>query len=80
MNIILTYKNQNSPSFIFYKNALKKMNKNKFVNIKFKKFTPKILEGKFDIFLFMSGTCDLNFKKKKKYSIWNSRPESCELR
>ncbi len=75
MNIILTYKNQNSPSFIFYKNALKKMNKNKFVNIKFKKFTPKILEGKFDIFLFMSGTCDLNFKKKKNilYGIVDPR-------
>lgn len=76
MNIILFYKNINSPSYIFYKNSFKKFTeKNKSVNFFFEKFSKKILNKNFDIFLFMSGTLNGNLKKQenKKYGLVDPR-------
>ena len=76
MKIILSCKNLNSPSYIFYKESLKKLNKkNNSIKIFFKKFSPKILDENFDIFLFMSGTNIGNLKKKdkSKYGIIDPR-------
>ena len=75
MNLALVYKNINSPSYIFYKDALKKIEK--IINLfKFflKNFQKKHLK-KFDIILFMSGTINKNFKKRKniKYGIVDPR-------
>jgi hypothetical protein len=66
MRILLSCSNTNSPSFIFYKDSLKKL-KNESKNIKFtaKKYETKVLEEDFDIVLFMSGTKNSNFVKKK---------------
>ena len=76
MNIILCCKNLNSPSYIFYSKSLKKITKNnKSIKIYFKKFSPKILDEDFDIFLFMSGINIGNLKKKigSKYGIVDPR-------
>jgi len=66
MKILFCCSNINSPSFIFYKDSLKKLrNQNK--NIKFiaKKYVKKVLEENFDVVLFMSGTKNSNFVKKR---------------
>lgn len=76
MNLALVYKNINSPSYIFYKDALKKIEKNnKSIQVFFEKFSKKTFEKKFDIILFMSGTINKNFKKRKniKYGIVDPR-------
>ena len=76
MNLALVYKNINSPSYIFYKDALKKSKK--IINLFkffFEKFSKKTFEKKFDIILFMSGAINKNFKKRKniKYGIVDPR-------
>lgn len=76
MNIVLVYKNINSPSYIFYKNSFKKISKKKkSVKFFFKKFSKKILNENFDVFLFMSGALSENFKKREntKYGIVDPR-------
>ena len=66
MRILLSCSNTNSPSFIFYKDSLQKL-KYESKNIKFtaKKYETKVLEEDFDVVLFMSGTENSNFLKKK---------------
>ena len=76
MKIILTCKNLDSPSYIFYKESLRKISeKKKSIKFYFKKFSPKILSDNFDIFLFMSGTSIGNLEKKSncKYGIVDPR-------
>ncbi len=76
MNLALVYKNINSPSYIFYKDALKKIEKdNKSIKVFFEKFSKKTFEKKFDIILFMSGAINKNFKKRKniKYGVVDPR-------
>ena len=76
MNLALVYKNINSPSYIFYKDAFKKIGKNnKSIKVTFEKFSKKTLEKNFDVILFMSGAANENFKKKKniKYGIVDPR-------
>ena len=41
MNIVLVYKNINSPSYIFYKNSFKKISKKKSVKFFLKNFSKK---------------------------------------
>ena len=66
MNLALVYKNINSPSYIFYKDAFKKIGKNnKSIKVTFEKFSKKTLEKNFDVILFMSGAANENFEKKK---------------
>ena len=65
MNLALIYKNINSPSYIFYKDSLKKIEKKKkSTKFSLKSFLKKPLNKNFDIILFMSGTFNENFKKK----------------
>jgi glycosyltransferase involved in cell wall biosynthesis len=76
MKIALICKNINSPSYIFYKDSLKKIEKKKkYKKFFFEKFSKKTLNKNFDIFLFMSGTFNENFKKKRnvKYGIIDPR-------
>lgn len=66
MKILLSCGNKNSPSFIFYKESLKKINsKSKKINFTTKEYNTKTLEEDYDVVLFMSGTKNLNFQKKK---------------
>ena len=66
MRILLSCSNTNSPSFIFYKESLKKLkDKSKDIMFTAKKYETKVREEDFDIVLFMSGTKNANFVKKK---------------
>ena len=66
MKILLSCSNTNSPSYIFYKEAfrdIKKINKNiKFIS---GKYDQKLMNRNYNIVLFMSGTKNLDFVKKK---------------
>lgn len=66
MRILLSCSNTSSPSFIFYKDSLKKLkNESKNIKLTAKKYESKLLEENFDVVLFMSGTKNSNFLKKK---------------
>ena len=66
MKILLSCSKTDSPSFQFYKESLTKLVKeNKKINFTAKKFEQKILEKDYDVVLFMSGTKNSNFIKKK---------------
>ena len=72
MRILLSCSNTSSPSFIFYKDSLKKLkNESKNIKLTAKKYESKLLEENFDVVLFMSGTKNSNFFKKKKCTLWS---------